>query len=174
MCKLPLVTAVVVGLASAAVIAPAAHASTVDVTCSGTETVQYNPGLLVTPQTVHVNVTGILAPCSSSDRGLTAGNYQESFDTTLSCATLLSPRAGTRVFHWSNGQTSTFSFNRALNNAAGQTTVTFTGEITSGEFAGDTAIEQVVFVTPTALQCAAPPGVTALGPGPAVLSLTHP
>ncbi|MFD7342380.1 hypothetical protein ACFV98_41475 [Streptomyces violascens] len=172
--KLPLVTAVVVGLASAAVIAPAAHASSVDVTCTGTETVQYNPGLLVTPQTVHAGVTGLLAPCSSSDPHVTTGNYAESFSTSLSCTTLLSPRAGTRVFHWSSGQTSTFSFNRTLSNAGGQTTVTLTGHITSGEFAGDTAVEQVVFVTPSTLQCLAPPGLTALGPGPAVLSLTHP
>ncbi|MFJ5032823.1 hypothetical protein ACIQB5_33210 [Streptomyces sp. NPDC088560] len=170
--KLPLVTAVVVGLASATLIAPAAHAATVDVTCAGTETVRYDPGLLLIPETVHGDVTGILAPCSSSDRGLTTGNYQESFSTSLSCATLLAPRTGTRVFHWSNGQTSTFTFNRALNNVAGQTTVTLTGDITSGEFAGDTALEQVTFVTPTTLQCLNPLGLTALGPGPAVLTLT--
>ncbi|MFI1202733.1 hypothetical protein ACH4VR_25375 [Streptomyces sp. NPDC020883] len=82
-----LVTAVVVGLASATVIASAAHAPSVEVVCTGTETVQYNPGLLLTPQTVHVNVTGILAPCSSSDAGLTDGNYQEGFDASLFCAT---------------------------------------------------------------------------------------
>lgn len=153
---------------------PAAHALSVDVSCAGTETVSYNPGVRLTAQQVNVVVTGILSPCSSSDGTVSAGTYNESFTTTLSCDTLLAGRSGTRVFHWSNGRSSTFAFNRALNNAGGQTTVTFTGTITSGEFAGDTALEQVVFVTPNTLQCLAPPGVTALGPGPAILTISHP
>lgn len=152
--------------------APAAHAAGADVTCTGTETVAYQPGLLLTSQAVHVSVAGILAPCGSSDPGLTSGNYNEDFTTTLSCSTLFAGRSGTRVFHWSNGQSSTFAFNRALNNVGGQTTVTFTGDITSGEFAGDTVVEQVVFVTPNLLQCLASPGLTGLGPGPAVLSIS--
>jgi len=55
--------------------------------------------------------------------------------------------AATRIFNWSNGQSSTFSYNRAINDVGGQTTVTITGTIVSGRFAGDTAIEQVAFVT---------------------------
>jgi hypothetical protein len=151
-----------------------AHAASVDVTCAGTETVSYDPGLLLTPQAVHTIVTGILAPCTSGVPGITAGTYREDFTTPLSCATLLSGRAGTRVFHWNDGSTSTFSFDRALNNVAGQITVTFTGTITAGRFAGDTAVEQAVFVTPSALQCLAPPGITALGPGPVVLTIAQP
>jgi hypothetical protein len=164
--------AAVTALSGIALSAPAAHALSVDVTCAGTETVTYQPGLLLTPQQVQVVVTGILAPCRSSDAGITTGNYTESFTTTLSCATLFSGRTGTRVFHWSNGRSSTFSFNRAINNVGGQTTVTFTGDIVSGEFAGDTVVEQVTFVTPSTLQCLAPPGLTTLGPGPVVLNIT--
>jgi hypothetical protein len=166
--------AAVTALSGIAPSAPPAHAAQADVTCAGTETVTYQPGLLLTSQQVHVDVTGILAPCGSSDSGITAGSYTESFMATLSCSTLFAGRAGTRVFTWSNGQTSTFSFNRALNNVGGQTTVTFTGAITSGEFQGDTAVEQVVFVTPSALQCQAPTGLTTLGPGPVVLNITRP
>jgi hypothetical protein len=169
-----LLIAAVTAVSGIASLAPAAHALSADVTCAGTETVTYDPGLLLTAQTVHVVVTGILAPCSSSDAGILTGNYQENFSTTLSCSTLFAGRTGTRVFQWSNGQTSTFAFNRALNNAGGQTTVTFTGDITSGEFAGDTVVEQVAFVTPSTAQCLAAPGLTALGPGPAVLSITRP
>jgi hypothetical protein len=158
--------------ASAASPARAAHALSLDVTCAGTETVTYSPGVLLTPQSVHVTVTGILAPCTSSDSTVVSGTYMEDFTATLSCATLLSGRAGTRTFKWSGGQSSTFAFNRALNNVGGQTTVTFTGAVTDGEFAGDTGFEQVVFVTPSALQCLAPPGVTTLGPGPAVVNIS--
>jgi hypothetical protein len=154
--------------------APAARAAALDVTCVGTETVAYQPGLLLTTQSAHTSVTGILAPCSSSDSAITSGNYQEDFTTTLSCSTLLAGRSGTRIFSWSNGHSSTFAFNRAINNVAGQTTVTFTGEITSGQFQSDTVIEQVLFVTPSLLECLLPPGLTSLGPGAVLLSIFKP
>ena len=169
--KSTVVAALVVALAG--ITSPIAHAVSLDVTCVGTETVTYQPGLLLAPQTVQVVVTGILAPCTSSDAGVTASSYQESFATTLSCSTLFAGRTGTRVFHWSNGQSSTFSFNRAINDVGGQTTVTFAGTIVSGEFTGDTVVEQVVFVTPGILQCLAPPGLTTLGPGPVVLNISQ-
>ena len=84
---------------------------------------------------------------------------------------MLAAQAGTRVFQWSNGQSSTFSYNRTANNVGGQTTVTFTGTIVSGQFAGATVIQQVVLVTPNSVQCLAPPGLTALGPGVSVLTI---
>lgn len=151
-----------------------AHAASLDVTCAGTETAGYSPGLLLASQTTAVTVNGILAPCTSSDPAITAGTYLQHFNSTLSCDTVLAGLSATRIFTWSNGQTSTFAYNRAINNVLGQTTVTFTGTITAGRFAGDTAIEQVVFVTPNVLQCLAPPGLTALGPGVAVLTIDHP
>lgn len=171
--KAPAAIALTVALTgTTAVSASVAHAAPVDVTCAGTETATYHPGVRLTPQSVHVAVTGILAPCTSSNPAITAANYTESFTATLSCQTLLAGRTGTRVFHWSNGQSSTFTFNRTLNNAGGQVTVTFTGNITAGQFAGDTAVEQVVLVSPNTLQCLASPGLTSLGPGPAVLIIT--
>jgi hypothetical protein len=150
---------------------PAGHAVSADVTCAGTETVTYQPGLLLTSQTVNATVNGILAPCTSSDPNITSGTYLQNFTATLSCGTLFAGLAATRVFNWSNGQSSSFSYNRAINDVGGQTTVTFTGTIVSGEFAGDTAIEQVVFATLNSLQCLAPPGLTALGPGVAILTI---
>jgi hypothetical protein len=169
----PLISAA--ALAAGALLPQApAHAAALDVTCAGTETVGYQPGLLLTPHTTAVSVNGVLAPCTSSDPAITAGTYLQHFDAPLSCDTVLAGLSATRVFNWSNGHTSTFTYNRAINNVAGQTTVTFTGTIVAGRFAGDTAIEQVVFATPNALQCLTPPGLTALGPGPAILTITHP
>ncbi len=162
------------GTATAATSPSLAHAASVDVACIGSEAAAYQPGVLLTPQTVKVSVTGLLSPCTSAVPAITAGTYTDNPTTTLSCDTLLAGRTGSRVLHWSNGQSSTFTYNRAINNAGGQTTVTFTGPITSGEFAGDTAVEQVVFVTLNTLQCLAPPGITSLGPGPAVLTITAP
>jgi hypothetical protein len=151
-----------------------ASAARVDVTCAGTETVEYQPGLLLAPRDVSVTVNGTLSPCSSSDSGITDGSYLQRFTATLSCDTVLAPLAATRVFQWSNGRSSTFFYTRAVNNAGGQTTVTFQGTITSGEFSGDRAVEQVVLVTPDSAQCLAPPGLTTLGPSLAALSLASP
>jgi hypothetical protein len=151
-----------------------ASAAGVDVTCAGTETVEYQPGLLLTPQNVRVTVHGMLSPCGSSDSGITGGAYLQSFTATLSCDTVLAPLAATRVFQWSNGRSSTFLYRRTINDAGGQTTVTFQGTITGGEFSGDPAVEQVVFVTPSSARCLAPPGLTSLGPSPATLGIPSP
>jgi hypothetical protein len=165
--------ATVFAVAGTSMSAPASAAA-LNVTCAGTEVVTFQPGVLLTPQTVDVTVTGILAPCTSSDPGITAGNYVQQVKVTESCATLFAGLASTRVFHWSNGQSSTFSYNAAINNVGGQVIVTFTGDITKGEFSGATAVQQVVFVTPNTLQCLAPPGLTEIGPGPTTLSITRP
>lgn len=166
-----LIAAMLVSLAGLTLVTSPAHAVSLDVTCAGTETATYNPGLLINTQTSQVAVTGILAACTSADPGITSGNYTENFSAALSCATLFAGRAGTRTIRWSNGQSTTFDFTRAINNAAGQITVTFTGDVTGGEFTGDTVIEQVVFVTPGALQCLAPPGLTQVGPGIATVTI---
>jgi hypothetical protein len=168
-----LLTAAVLAMSAVVFPSSAAHAVSADVVCVGAETVTYEPGLLLTPQTVNVTVHGVLAPCTSSDPDITSGTYTQHFTTTLSCATVLGGLAATRIFKWSDGQSSSFSYNRAINNVAGQTTVTFTGTIGSGKFMGDTAIEQVVFVTLNALQCLTPPGLTTLGPGPATLTIAR-
>jgi len=164
-------TAAALAMSGVVFAAPAAQAVSVDALCVGTETVTYQPGLVLTPRTVDVTVSGILAPCASSDPDITSGTYLQHFTTTLSCATLLGGLAATRIFNWSNGESSSFSYNRAINDVGGQTTVTFAGTIVGGKFARDTAIEQVAFVTPNTLQCLTPSGLTTLGPGAAILTI---
>jgi hypothetical protein len=166
-----LLAAAALAMSGAMLPSAASHAVSADVSCVGTETVTYQPGLLLTPQTVNVTVNGIMARCTSSDPAITSGTYLPHFTTTLSCATLLSGLAATRVFNWNDGQSSTFSYNRAINDVGGQTTVTLIGTIVSGRFAGDLALQQVVLATPSPLQCLAPPGLTALGPGATVLEV---
>ncbi|KAG0204255.1 hypothetical protein BGX28_003750 [Mortierella sp. GBA30] len=170
--KVILVMALIVGFCSIVPI----RAALVDVVCTGTETATYTPGLtlelLSNPQPIQVDVIGILDHCISSDGDIKSGTYHESFNATVSCLSLLDPRPGTRVFRWSNGKTSTFPFNRALNDVGSETTVTFTGSITDGEFAGDTALEQVVLLSLNTLQCLSPCGITKLGPGTIALTLT--
>jgi hypothetical protein len=166
-----LLMAAVLAVSSMTLLTPAAHALSLT-TCSGTETGTYQPGLTLTPQHVQTNVNGVLGTCSSAE-GITSGTYEESFPTTLSCDTALAPRTGARVLHWNSGQSSTFHFNRKINNVDGQTTVTFLGTIVSGEFAGAEAVEQVTFVTPNPLECLASPGLQQLGPGAAILTINQ-
>ncbi len=160
-------------LAVVAVPAPA-HAASVDVTCVGTEVAGYQPGLQLAPRATNVTVNGILSPCTSTTPGLTAGTYLQNFPATLSCATLLDGLSATRVFRWNDGTASTFTYNRTINNVGGQTTVTFLGTITAGRFTGANAFQQVVFVTPNILQCLTSGGLTTLGPGVAILTITTP
>jgi hypothetical protein len=47
-----------------------------------------------------------------------------------------------------------------VSNPAGESVVTFTGSVVSGEFAGDAAVMVVTSATLNALACIAPPGVT--------------
>jgi hypothetical protein len=151
--------------------AAAAHALSSGVSCTGTETAGYNPGLSLSSHTTNVSVNGILEACASSDPTVTSGSYTQHFSAALSCTTLFAGLDASRVLQWSNDRTSTFNYTRTLNNVGGQTTVTFTGVITAGEFAGDTAVQQVVFATPDAQACLTTAGLTQLGPGVSVLTV---
>ncbi|WP_163572367.1 hypothetical protein [Fodinicola feengrottensis] len=144
-----------------------------DVSCTGTETATYQPGLTLRAKNVHTAVSGLLSPCTSPTTDITSGSYGQTFQATLSCDTLAAGLDATRVIHWSDGSTSAFAYHRAITNAAGQTTVTFAGTITAGRFRGATAVEQAIFVTPNVTQCLTSGGLTALGPGPVVLTVNH-
>jgi hypothetical protein len=161
-------------LVGSGMLAPAAaHAASLDVSCFGEEMAGYQPGLRLLPQQTNVTVNGDLAVCDSANASVVSGSYLQNFDATLSCSTLLAGLSATRVFHWSDGRTSTFSYNRTITDVGGETTVTFVGSIVSGEFAGDTAVEQVVFATLNTIQCLVAPGLSQLGPGVAVLTIAQ-
>lgn len=113
----------------------------------------------------------LFAPCASSDPGVTAGTSSSNLTFTLSCLTLDEATSGQFILHWGNGRTSTFVFNRTVTYPAGQAVVVNAGEITAGEFAGDTAVMTVAGASVNLLACAVPPGVTSQS-GPIVLEIT--
>jgi hypothetical protein len=142
-------------------LAPAAHAAVADITCAGTETEMFSPGLLLAPQTVTLTVHSIYNPCVSiGDLSITFGTTDFSVPGMFSCLDLLEPRSGTMTFDWSNGRQSTFSFNRSATTIGGELVVSETGVITAGEFVGDTVERIVTGLTLNTLQCVSPPGVT--------------
>lgn len=161
------------GIALAGVFAapPRAHAAVADLTCTGTESVTFHPGLLLASQQVTVHTSRVWAPCVSSDPAVTSGSDAESFVNTISCLSLAAAGTGTVTFTWSNGRTSTFVFNKTVSHPIGQTIVTYTGTIVAGEFAGDSALETITGAALNLTACLAPPGITSTF-GIAVLEIT--
>jgi len=142
-------------------LAPAAHAAVADITCAGTETQTFSPGLLLTPQTETLTVHSIYNPCvSTADPSITFGTTDFSISLPLSCLDLPRSSSGTMPFNWSNGSQSTFSFNRIATTVGGELVVSETGVITAGEFFGDTVQRTVTGPTLNTLQCVFPPGIT--------------
>jgi len=141
-------------------LAPAAHA-VADITCAGTETQMFSPGLRLTPQAETLTVHSIYNPCvSTGDPSITFGTTDFSISLPLSCLDLPRSSSGTMPFNWSNGSQSTFSFNRIATTVGGELVVSETGVITAGEFFGDTVQRTVTGPTLNTLQCVSPPGIT--------------
>ena len=140
---------------------PAAHAAVADITCAGTETQTFSPGLLLTPHTATLTVHSIYNPCvSTGDPSITFGTTDFSITGMFSCLDLFIPGSDTMAFDWSNGTQSTFSFTRSATTVGGELVVSETGVITAGEFFGDTVERIVTGPTLNTLQCASPPGIT--------------
>jgi hypothetical protein len=116
--------------------APAAEATTVDVTCLGTQHVNESPGLLLfTPRVTTLTVNEIFAPCiSPTHPGITAQSHSSFQTRPITCLALLSPNSFSKVLTWSTGDTSAFAFNQVATTVGGNTVVTLTGVITQGLF----------------------------------------
>ncbi|MGW2277816.1 hypothetical protein [Streptomyces sp. NPDC001770] len=137
-----------------------AVADTALATCAlGSTTTTYNPGVRNQSATVQVDVQGLLGVCISTDPGATSGTYSEHAIVPLACTQLLSGGAGSRVFTWQDGTTSTFGFTRVVNAVNGQLVNTFSGSITQGKFAGHSAT-QVVAALADLTACQTTAGLT--------------
>ena len=81
------------------------------VSCTGTETVSFAPGLTNTPHPLTVTTADNFPVCiHASAPILMPATAQAQISRTASCLDLLGGGPGTRVLHWANGQTSTYSF----------------------------------------------------------------
>ncbi|MCK2218195.1 hypothetical protein MF672_031045 [Actinomadura sp. ATCC 31491] len=125
-----------------------ASAGTLDVTCTppSSVAVTYDPPLTASPQTVTSTTNQQYGPCvSASVPGLTSGSrFTVVTSSGLSCLELLAARPFGFTITWNTGQTSTISGNLVANLSGGVLTVTVTGTVTSGLFAGDTVVQQQV------------------------------
>src|SRR5438874_13529974 len=104
-CLRPLLAAALV--AGVVAVPRPAHALAMDVTCLGTHTASYSPGITLAPRRTEVLVTEVLYACTSPDPTLTAGVSVSRHTNVLSCVEPEAPGGPTsRVIHWSNGRTS--------------------------------------------------------------------
>jgi len=140
----------------------AAHATTTLVTCTGTSTVMYQPGLTTTPKTVHYDEIDNFSGCTSTDTTLTSGIASLSVDfPNATCNGL----AGTFTYPaypivWNDGQTSTLSLTFTDVIALGVEQSTGVGAVTAGRFQGATATVTLILTAPNPLQCLTAQGVT--------------
>ncbi|MEU4768822.1 hypothetical protein AB0H12_36800 [Actinosynnema sp. NPDC023794] len=150
----------------------AADAVAVEQVCVGTWAVTYDPPITNTPQVVRGNLTGVFPTCTNLVAP--SGSYGQAFTDTVSCATLLTAGAASRTYTWSNplAAPTTFAYNWTVSDVAGQAVITNTGLITSGTFAGASAEQVAVLVTPDVLQCAGA-GISSLT-GPTTLTVFRP
>ena len=161
--RLLLATLFAAFLASLAIGAPGALASTGSVTCTGTETVTYSPGLRLFPRTVTLNVVANYGPCVSTNPGIasgTAGTPPGGVPATLSCLNFLTPASGVATIRWNNGTISRYSFTRSSSTVAGQLISTTTGQVIEGEFVGRSVLIVLVSPAPNLLNCLTPAGLT--------------
>lgn len=167
-----LLALVVVVAGAVAATAGAANAVTVEQVCAGTWAVTYDPPITNTPQVVRGNLTGVFPTCTNP--AAPSGFYGQEFTDTVSCATLLTAGAASRTYTWTNplAAPTTFTYNWTVSDVAGQAVITNTGLITSGTFAGASAEQVAVLMTPDVLQCAGA-GISSLT-GPTTLTVFRP
>jgi hypothetical protein len=169
-----------------------AHTTAATVTCAGSQTVAYSPGLSSRHRQVTIHGTTTLDRCVSttgSTKGSTTGPgitaARSTFRATgrLSCTS--GGYSGTRKIRWNNGRTSTMSFTSAVSVDAGRTVVAIRGEVTDGEFSGQRWSAAFTMFTAKPEACATSEGLpTAAGrvllsigsniPGTPVLETSRP
>lgn len=141
----------------AALWGPAASVSQADplgvITCTGTVTSTFSPGIRLTPQTVSFSVDGHLTNCvSSSDPNLhLTGSFGASGTGTFSCAANITPFAQT--IYWSNKGSSRITGTSIGPNLLGDGVYSSNGTVVSGDFVGSVYNSEGIITAPDPLEC---------------------
>lgn len=140
-----------------------AAASPALVTCAGTTTVAFSPGLNNTPQTVSVSGQDTASVCLSlTHPELTGFAGPFSGTATQSCTSLFAGGSGTETLYWNNGQSSSWSYTNSFSNVNGTKIGTSTGPIVSGVLAGATVTQTITFANLDLTACTTSQGLTTL------------
>jgi hypothetical protein len=152
--------AFLVAAAFASPTAGAAHAGVQALSCTGGEHATYAPALTNTSRNTTITVSDALGTaaspgvCVDIGNSITSGTASATVTRTASCDELGAPESGTRVFSWNGGGTSTFGYTREVIRADATTQIVFTGTITAGVFAGDTAVLTLTVANTALAACA--------------------
>ncbi|RKF24784.1 hypothetical protein D7I43_24610 [Micromonospora globbae] len=158
-----------------AVAQPASASTLISVTCTGTNVINYSPGLTNTPQTVTISGQDTAVACVDLARPLTQLSFVAPFSGTFttSCTALLAGGTGTQTFHWNTGETSNWNWTlRFSNTVNGQLLAIADGPITSGLYAGAQVRQVITETTGDQTACFTPEGMTQNG-GPSNWVITN-
>ena len=130
------------------------------ITCLGSASLGFSPGLRSFAQPTTVTGGYSYAPCTlSTDPAVTSGT--NSFRVTLpaDCDDLLGASTSRTTIVWNTGATSVLTLATTTTSVSGLLTTTGDGSVTSGLFQGSYARLVGEYLT-NPLLCLAPPGVT--------------
>jgi hypothetical protein len=149
---------------------PAASASTELLSCGGTGSNTYQPGVTNTPTPITVHSEANYQPCTGTS-DITSGHYELTATGTVSC--LGGGFSITFTVTWNTGQTSTITAVGILVlRPANEIVVLYQGTVTAGTFVGATVLQTATLVNVTPAQCFTPAGVTGTS-GPAAIAITQ-
>jgi hypothetical protein len=156
-------------LTAALLLAPAAKAETVALTCVGAEAAHFTPGLTFTTQQVAFNSLGV-AGCGGVPLNLPSAIITTQGQGPQSC---LAANAPAEIdIQWSDNTVSHAKGTFALNlKPAGETVIVLTAKIESGRFCGATVVRTLTLLNTNVLGCLTPQGVTDVA-GPMTVVVT--
>ena len=131
---LTLAAAVLLALTAGIVPTTTAAATSIDAHCLGTFTRTFSPPITSTPQTITVTETSDYSTCAV---GPTATGT-ETATLTVGCVPVTPGPAITETLTWNDTTGGTSTIDWSIPTIVGQTVV-FTGTVTAGRHAGDTA-----------------------------------
>ncbi|MGW2186094.1 hypothetical protein [Streptomyces sp. NPDC001719] len=134
--------------------------------CQGTESVDYSPGVTLTPRGISVTTRGRFTECAGGADEVTSGSYGEHFTVSdADCALLLEGFHTQRTFTWNaKGTKGTKDTKNAKGTSvadisgnstvvAGQVVTTITGTVTEGRYRGRSVKQVIVLPQPGVLEC---------------------
>ena len=135
-------------------------------TCVGSHSATWSPGATNTPQDITVSTSSAWSCVQLQAPLITSAASTNQFTAQFSCQSLLAPAPATWTIKWGDDKepdTSTYQFTAQVNAVSNNLVITAPGTITSGRYAGSSALGTFVLENLGAtLQdlCASPGGVT--------------
>ncbi|WKU42978.1 hypothetical protein Q3V23_02225 [Streptomyces sp. VNUA116] len=133
--------------------------------CQGTESVSYQPGIILRARPIHITVDGRFASCAGGDGTVKSGGYHEEITLVTGCNNLLEGFRSRRTYTWNtyrstddagprhSSDSSTADISGSSTAVVGQVVTPVTGTVTRGRFQGHSLLQVIPLPQPSALQC---------------------